>query len=119
MHDAHVGPCVSQAALDLHEAAGVRGDDGVRAGTHDVRDLSLEDRSREVGLRDVVRPSASRSEEHTSELQSQSNLVCRLLLENTKMISSNSFMAGSFFYSRASAGGPQPRDGLRRAPLIP
>src|SRR5256886_12957024 len=25
-----------------------------------------------------------RSEEHTSELQSQSNLVCRLLLENTK-----------------------------------
>src|SRR2546430_1645628 len=26
----------------------------------------------------------SRSEEHTSELQSQSNLVCRLLLEKTK-----------------------------------
>src|SRR2546430_11730374 len=26
-------------------------------------------------------PSAARSEEHTSELQSQSNLVCRLLLE--------------------------------------
>src|SRR5206468_7702391 len=58
MHDAHVGPCLAQAALDLHEAAGVRGDDGVRAGTHDVRDLSLEDRAREVGLRDVVRPGA-------------------------------------------------------------
>src|SRR2546427_8924647 len=28
--------------------------------------------------------SASRSEEHTSELQSQSNLVCRLLLEKKK-----------------------------------
>src|SRR6266478_7124359 len=28
----------------------------------------------------------SRSEEHTSELQSQSNLVCRLLLEKKKMI---------------------------------
>src|SRR2546430_3751831 len=27
---------------------------------------------------------APRSEEHTSELQSQSNLVCRLLLENKK-----------------------------------
>src|SRR2546430_11541437 len=27
-----------------------------------------------------------RSEEHTSELQSQSNLVCRLLLETTKKI---------------------------------
>src|SRR2546427_3504988 len=30
------------------------------------------------------RPTASRSEEHTSELQSQSNLVCRLLLEKKK-----------------------------------
>src|SRR2546430_8754073 len=29
-------------------------------------------------------PSACRSEEHTSELQSQSNLVCRLLLEKKK-----------------------------------
>src|SRR2546427_5605931 len=29
----------------------------------------------------VVVPVANRSEEHTSELQSQSNLVCRLLLE--------------------------------------
>src|SRR2546430_11564547 len=28
--------------------------------------------------------SSARSEEHTSELQSQSNLVCRLLLEKTK-----------------------------------
>src|SRR2546430_11496839 len=32
---------------------------------------------------DVLFPSA-RSEEHTSELQSQSNLVCRLLLEKKK-----------------------------------
>src|SRR5256886_7192605 len=29
-------------------------------------------------------PQATRSEEHTSELQSQSNLVCRLLLEKKK-----------------------------------
>src|SRR2546430_5789655 len=29
-------------------------------------------------------PAAVRSEEHTSELQSQSNLVCRLLLEKKK-----------------------------------
>src|SRR2546430_1289190 len=29
----------------------------------------------------VSQPCATRSEEHTSELQSQSNLVCRLLLE--------------------------------------
>src|SRR2546430_12987882 len=33
-------------------------------------------------VRDLVR--ARRSEEHTSELQSQSNLVCRLLLEKKK-----------------------------------
>src|SRR2546430_13535162 len=32
-------------------------------------------------------PQALRSEEHTSELQSQSNLVCRLLLEKKKNIS--------------------------------
>src|SRR2546427_9201508 len=32
------------------------------------------------------RATASRSEEHTSELQSQSNLVCRLLLEKKKSI---------------------------------
>src|SRR5688572_32103887 len=33
---------------------------------------------------DVSRQTDERSEEHTSELQSQSNLVCRLLLEKKK-----------------------------------
>src|SRR5688572_32885162 len=32
---------------------------------------------------------SGRSEEHTSELQSQSNLVCRLLLEKKKTINEN------------------------------
>src|SRR5688572_31028851 len=32
----------------------------------------------------ATKPRAMRSEEHTSELQSQSNLVCRLLLEKKK-----------------------------------
>src|SRR5205085_10880231 len=38
------------------------------------------------GRRDrrAFRPQDGRSEEHTSELQSQSNLVCRLLLEKKK-----------------------------------
>src|SRR5688572_31296443 len=36
-------------------------------------------------LKLIIR-SAKRSEEHTSELQSQSNLVCRLLLEKKKQI---------------------------------
>src|SRR5256886_12369709 len=37
---------------------------------------------------DLVRPAAPdrrRSEEHTSELQSQSNIVCRLLLEKKRL----------------------------------
>src|SRR5256886_6854666 len=34
-------------------------------------------------LRDLAAEGQIRSEEHTSELQSQSNLVCRLLLEKT------------------------------------
>src|SRR2546430_12303049 len=33
---------------------------------------------------DIVSEEVLRSEEHTSELQSQSNLVCRLLLEKKK-----------------------------------
>src|SRR2546427_3198861 len=35
---------------------------------------------------DLFRQPGLRSEEHTSELQSQSNLVCRLLLEKKKKI---------------------------------
>src|SRR5690625_6438731 len=45
----------------------------------------------EVGLPDAPRqdqknPLVSRSEEHTSELQSRGHLVCRLLLEKKKKI---------------------------------
>src|SRR2546430_8281998 len=58
---------VADGALALNEdaickSASVAGDDGLAIAEHD----------------DV------RSEEHTSELQSQSNLVCRLLLEKKK-----------------------------------
>src|SRR2546430_12678597 len=38
------------------------------------------------GGQPVAVAQCSRSEEHTSELQSQSNLVCRLLLEKKKKI---------------------------------
>src|SRR2546430_14283807 len=37
-----------------------------------------------LGVRVVPACASRRSEEHTSELQSQSNLVCRLLLEKKK-----------------------------------
>src|SRR2546426_7909671 len=46
------------------------------------RDGGLEDSESQRLARDVVR-----SEEHTSELQSPCNLVCRLLLEKKKKIS--------------------------------
>src|SRR2546430_13721176 len=39
--------------------------------------------------RDEALAAPLRSEEHTSELQSQSNLVCRLLLEKKKNITSH------------------------------
>src|SRR2546428_9496313 len=40
-------------------------------------------------------PSGVRSEEHTSELQSRSDLVCRLLLEKKKNIASISYKCKS------------------------
>src|SRR5688572_32522098 len=48
---------------------------------HPVRHCSPE---RELIPAPLRRPTPLRSEEHTSELQSQSNLVCRLLLEKKK-----------------------------------
>src|SRR5437588_7562285 len=49
----------------------------------------------------------SRSEEHTSELQSHSDLVCRLLLEKKKTrnagIESSSFMAGKSLSSHITS----------------
>src|SRR2546430_7275826 len=46
-----------------------------------TRLLALHER---VPFDEPARGSRARSEEHTSELQSQSNLVCRLLLEKKK-----------------------------------
>src|SRR6266853_3724098 len=52
--------------------------------------VALPDQARVLGLEVLLlgvherRVPAPRSEEHTSELQSQSNLVCRLLLEKKK-----------------------------------
>src|SRR5688572_31867027 len=43
----------------------------------------------QIDIGNAETPMTERSEEHTSELQSQSNLVCRLLLEKKKTISNN------------------------------
>src|SRR2546430_8741845 len=47
-------------------------------------DQPKQDVAPEVVRAQRMTPLARRSEEHTSELQSQSNLVCRLLLEKTQ-----------------------------------
>src|SRR2546427_8166239 len=45
---------------------------------------------------------ATRSEEHTSELQSQSNLVCRLLLEKKKKKTTTAITVPPLWVLRAS-----------------
>src|SRR2546430_14380153 len=62
--------------LSLHDALPISTRIGRRADAVAHRDAAR----RPCG----VRAAAGRSEEHTSELQSQSNLVCRLLLEKKK-----------------------------------
>src|SRR5690606_41667804 len=55
------------------------------AGDHRVVDLPLGDRDAgALAVLDELLGVRSRSEEHTSELQSRENLVCRLLLEKKK-----------------------------------
>src|SRR3712207_7073336 len=60
-----------------------------------------------IGSPGAAATSSSRSEEHTSELQSRQYLVCRLLLENTKIHSSTDLASGAQRHAaiRAAAGG--------------
>src|SRR2546430_12539263 len=51
---------------------------------------------RELALRAPSGRARGRSEEHTSELQSQSNLVCRLLLEKKKKKITHSLSPSTF-----------------------
>src|SRR2546426_9337028 len=44
-----------------------------------------------ISAEKFIRLSLKRSEEHTSELQSPCNLVCRLLLEKKKKINNNAY----------------------------
>src|SRR2546430_13327650 len=63
-----------------------RGDGDVRDGPRDGRRTPVADADDAAchAREPLRRFPGSRSEEHTSELQSQSNLVCRLLLEKKK-----------------------------------
>src|SRR5207248_4836335 len=67
----------------LDERGGVdddaTGDDAAAAGVQDARRNRVQD--------ELLAPHNDRSEEHTSELQSPYDLVCRLLLEKKKLAS--------------------------------
>src|SRR5437660_6949671 len=49
-----------------------------------------------------TQPRTTRSEEHTSELQSRGHLVCRLLLEKKKGIETGLGEAGKYFKTHAN-----------------
>src|SRR5699024_12099604 len=68
-----------QFAIDVQQSA----QPGANAGT-DVRAWPFLARRATAGQRDNRRHRFDRSEEHTSELQSRFDLVCRLLLEKKK-----------------------------------
>src|SRR5205085_11714614 len=75
-------PTTEIYTLSLHDALPIcRSEDSLQAQKH--RTLCLHLRARLALLRSEIEKEF-RSEEHTSELQSQSNLVCRLLLEKKK-----------------------------------
>src|SRR5688572_32078481 len=70
--------------LARHVGRGARHEIGEDAGERD-EEHHPDDLERRVRSGDAKRLRVlARSEEHTSELQSQSNLVCRLLLEKKK-----------------------------------
>src|SRR6266853_6049382 len=70
--------------LSLHDALPISRDRSIRR--HDGPNAPM-------GIHPRDRPRRrARSEEHTSELQSQSNLVCRLLLEKKKKQQKNRFI---------------------------
>src|SRR5688572_13445864 len=65
-------PARSEPRFDLQHAAGVRADDGARAGREDRVDLALEQPVRVLGLREVVRARAAAAHvrvDHLDELE--------------------------------------------------
>src|SRR2546426_8458719 len=64
-------------------------------------------------LKEFILPGGTRSEEHTSELQSPCNLVCRLLLEKKKTIQTP---LCSWFRTRAAKPSSSMRYDQRRTP---
>src|SRR5690606_41491038 len=97
----HATPATDIYPLSLHDALPILGDPHAKTNPIDDRELAtlcVDACSEDVGDRKVGGPeilsrqdiaraafqALGRSEEHTSELQSRENLVCRLLLEQKK-----------------------------------
>src|SRR2546430_16989690 len=96
---AHVNASFNNTMITITDAqgntiawssAGTKGFKGSRKSTPFAAQVAAEDaaqKAMEHGMRTLeVEVAGPRSEEHTSELQSQSNLVCRLLLEKKNII---------------------------------
>src|SRR5690606_17534289 len=82
--DAVVKPEVLRVTREkeARNAAALIGANLIWSGVTD--ELVFADREQRHLMIDVLRAADPRSEEHTSELQSRENLVCRLLLEKKK-----------------------------------
>src|SRR5438034_10564653 len=74
-------PTTKLYTLSLHDALPISAADLQRAGVSLDGDPPQSRRPVELSLFAVATSEKGRSEEHTSELQSHSDLVCRLLLE--------------------------------------
>src|SRR5256885_13475256 len=70
--------------LSLHDALPISQELGGHFGAIDLEDLQAGDLVHQHRLIEQPLEGRPRSEEHTSELQSPCNLVCRLLLEKKK-----------------------------------
>src|SRR5256885_4219750 len=80
------GPSERLGAFPVQEVREPHGQPEGGAGDPEGRGARPDVLLRPLRLDDGVRGRESRSEEHTSELQSPCNLVCRLLLEKKKKI---------------------------------
>src|SRR2546427_8205639 len=79
-HDALSAKLIEEAGFDAIWASGF----GISASLKCIPNGSFLTMTEQLEVTKNIVEAEMRSEEHTSELQSQSNLVCRLLLEKKK-----------------------------------
>src|SRR5690349_22961951 len=100
------GPATTEIyTLSLHDALPICPDtdsDGFHDGVDNCRDVANADQADldGDGTGDACDVDVDRSEEHTSELQSRRDLVCRLLLEKKKTASTKQLLTISRYTAR-------------------